>query len=145
MQVRAQGFSFNRLAPYSGLDDYLPEIERTWSLYVDLASPVQIRAIRLRYINRILLPLAANTVDLDEYLKIGPACLMKIDSRCLVSLSSKPRSKRTQGIKSIWCSPARRRPTRNCQSFSILPSRAQRLPNRPIGQAFDRPSNRCEA
>jgi uncharacterized protein (TIGR04255 family) len=72
VQLRVQGFSFNRLAPYSSLDDYLPEIERTWSLYVDLASPVQIRVIRLRYINRILLPTTADTVDLDEYLKIGP-------------------------------------------------------------------------
>jgi uncharacterized protein (TIGR04255 family) len=72
VQVQAQGFSFNRLAPYSSLDDYLPEIERTWQLYVDLVSPVQIRVIRLRYINRILLPMTANKVDLDEYLKIGP-------------------------------------------------------------------------
>ena len=72
VQVRAQGFSFNRLAPYSGLDDYLPEIERTWRLYVDLVSPVHIRVIRLRYINRILLPMTANKVDLDEFLKIGP-------------------------------------------------------------------------
>jgi uncharacterized protein (TIGR04255 family) len=72
VQVRAQGFSFNRLAPYTSLDDYLPEIERTWRLYVDLVSPVQIRVIRLRYINRILVPMTANTVDLDEFLKIGP-------------------------------------------------------------------------
>jgi uncharacterized protein (TIGR04255 family) len=72
VQVRAQGFSFNRLAPYTSLDDYLPEIERTWRLYVDLVSPVQIRAIRLRYINRILLPLTASAVDLAEFLKIGP-------------------------------------------------------------------------
>jgi uncharacterized protein (TIGR04255 family) len=72
VQVRAQGFSFNRLAPYSSLDDYLPEIERTWRLYVDLVSPVQIRAIRLRYINRILLPMNANVIDLDEFLTIGP-------------------------------------------------------------------------
>jgi uncharacterized protein (TIGR04255 family) len=71
VQVRANGFSFNRLAPYISLDDYLPEIERTWRLYVDLVSPVQIRVVRLRYINRILLPLSANTVDLDEFLKIG--------------------------------------------------------------------------
>jgi uncharacterized protein (TIGR04255 family) len=70
--VRAQGFSFNRLAPYTSLDDYLPEIERTWRLYVDLVSPVQVRVIRLRYINRIPVPLSANTVDLDEFLKIGP-------------------------------------------------------------------------
>jgi len=46
VQVRAQGFSFNRLAPYSSLDDYLPEIERTWRLYVDLVSPVQIQPRR---------------------------------------------------------------------------------------------------
>lgn len=72
VQVRVQGFSFNRLAPYSGLDDYLPEIERTWRIYVDLVSPVQIRAIRLRYINRILLPMTSNTLNLDEFLKIGP-------------------------------------------------------------------------
>jgi uncharacterized protein (TIGR04255 family) len=72
VQVRSQGFSFNRLAPYSSLDDYLPEIERTWRMYVDLVLPVQIRIIRLRYINRILVPLAAKAVDLDEFLKIGP-------------------------------------------------------------------------
>ena len=71
MQVRAQGFSFNRLAPYTGFDDYLPEIERAWRMYVALVSPVQIRAIRLRYINRIL-PLTANTVDLDDYFRIAP-------------------------------------------------------------------------
>lgn len=72
VQVRAQGFSFNRLAPYTSLDDYLPEIERTWRLFVDLASPVQIRGVQLRYINRILLPTVAGQVQLDEYLKIGP-------------------------------------------------------------------------
>lgn len=72
VQVRAHGFSFNRLAPYSSLDDYLLEIERTWLLFVGLVSPVQIRLIRLRYINRILLPLADKHVDLDEYLKLGP-------------------------------------------------------------------------
>ncbi len=74
VQVRTQGFSFNRLAPYSNLDDYLPEIERTWRLYVDLATPVGTRNVRLRYINRILVPMTAGKVELDEFLKIGP-CL----------------------------------------------------------------------
>jgi uncharacterized protein (TIGR04255 family) len=72
VQLRAQGFSFNRLAPYSSLDDYLPEIERTWRLYADLVSPVQIRVVRLRYINRILVPMTENSVDLDEFLNISP-------------------------------------------------------------------------
>lgn len=72
VQIRRQGFSFNRLAPYSSLDDYLPEIERTWRLFLELASPVQVRVIRLRYINRLLLPLISGQVELDDYLKIAP-------------------------------------------------------------------------
>ena len=72
VQIRALGYSFNRLAPYAALDDYLPEIERTWRLYVDLAKPSQVRQVRLRYINRILLPMPSGRIDLDDYLKLGP-------------------------------------------------------------------------
>ena len=72
IQMRKEGFSFNRLSPYTSLDDYLPEIERTWHLYLGLAKPLQIRAIRMRFINRILLPLEDGQVDLDKYLIIAP-------------------------------------------------------------------------
>jgi len=72
VQVRAKGFSYNRLFPYTTLDDYLPEIERCWKLYLELASPEQVRNVRLRYINRILLPFTEGRVELDNYLKIGP-------------------------------------------------------------------------
>jgi len=72
VQVRTQGFSFNRLAPYTSLDDYLPEIERVWRLFISIALPVQIRVVRLRYINRILLPLTNGRVELEDYLKVGP-------------------------------------------------------------------------
>lgn len=72
VQVRGQGYSFNRLAPYSNLDEYLPEVKRTWTLYVELAEPVQVTSIRLRYINRIVLPLTQGKVELDDYLKVGP-------------------------------------------------------------------------
>lgn len=71
VQVRAQGYSFNRLAPYTALDDYLNEIEKTWRIYVDVAHPTQVRQIRLRYINRILIPMQ-QPLDLDRYLKLGP-------------------------------------------------------------------------
>ncbi len=72
VQVRASSYSFNRLAPYTTLADYLPEIERTWRRYVDLATPVQVRLIRLRYINRILLPITAGGLELNEYLRVAP-------------------------------------------------------------------------
>lgn len=72
VQLRGQGFSFNRLAPYSSLDDYLPEMERTWRVFVGLSSPAQVRIVRLRYINRILLPMQEGRVTLSEYVRIGP-------------------------------------------------------------------------
>jgi uncharacterized protein (TIGR04255 family) len=72
VQVRAQGYSFNRLAPYVSLDEYLPEIERAWLLYVGIANPLQVREVRLRYINRILVPLRDDVVDLDDYFTIAP-------------------------------------------------------------------------
>lgn len=73
VQLRSKGFSFNRLAPYTSLSDYLPEIRRTWDLYVGLASPLLVRRVRLRYINRIDLPGGAAEGGLAEYFSIGPS------------------------------------------------------------------------
>ncbi|HLI17024.1 MAG TPA: TIGR04255 family protein [Rhodanobacteraceae bacterium] len=72
VQARTTGYSFNRLAPYSSLDEYLPEIQRTWNLYRAVANPIQIRAVQLRYINRILLPMPDGQLDLDLYFRNGP-------------------------------------------------------------------------
>lgn len=72
IQIRNRGYSFNRLAPYASLDDYLPEIERTWKSFVQLVNPVQVRLIRLRYINRIFLPMENGMLDLDDYFKVAP-------------------------------------------------------------------------
>lgn len=72
VQVRTQGFSFNRLAPYTSLDDYLPQIRSAWASYIKLASPIQVRQIRLRYINRIPLLFVNNRIVLDEYFRNGP-------------------------------------------------------------------------
>ncbi|MSQ46886.1 MAG: TIGR04255 family protein [Deltaproteobacteria bacterium] len=73
IQVRVQGFTFNRLAPYTSLDDYLSEIKRAWDIFASIASPIQIRAVRLRYINRIVLPLTDGRVNCEDYLKVGPS------------------------------------------------------------------------
>ncbi len=72
VQFRMQGFSFNRLSPYASLDDYLPQIKKAWSLYSKLTSPVQVRLIRLRYINRVPLPMKNGAVEIDEYIVNGP-------------------------------------------------------------------------
>jgi len=72
VQFRSQGFSFNRLAPYSTLDDYLAEIHSAWQQFVEVAAPVQVRAVRLRNINRIPLPLTNGAVMIDKYFKNSP-------------------------------------------------------------------------
>ena len=72
IQSRFDGFSFNRLAPYSSLDDYLPEIQRCWEIYRDFANPVVIKRVALRFINRVHVPLKEGRTDLDLFLRVGP-------------------------------------------------------------------------
>ena len=72
VQVRAGGFSFNRLAPYCTLDDYLPEIQETWEAFREIAHPTRVRTVRLRYINRLKIPSAKGLANLDDYLRVGP-------------------------------------------------------------------------
>jgi uncharacterized protein (TIGR04255 family) len=73
VQIRPVGFTFNRLAPYDGLDQYLPEIERVWDIFRALAKPVAVRRINLRFINRILLPMdGKQSIELNDYLQLGP-------------------------------------------------------------------------
>lgn len=72
VQVRKDGYSFNRLAPYTSLGEYLSEIERTWRLYINIVHPLQITAVRLRYINRLELPAINGALQLSDYLKVSP-------------------------------------------------------------------------
>lgn len=72
VQSRFDGFSFHRLTPYSTLDDYLPEIQRCWDIYVQFAQVVVVKKIALRYINRLELPLTDGAVNVGEFLNNGP-------------------------------------------------------------------------
>lgn len=73
VQIRATGYSFNRLAPYLSFDAYLPEIRQTWDLFRMIAKPVQVTGVNLRYINRIVLPTRQDgNVELDDYFRVGP-------------------------------------------------------------------------
>ena len=72
VQMRTQGFSFNRLAPYAGFVAYSDEIRRRWEQYCTIAEPMQVTAIKLRYINRLPLPTAEGHVQLEEYLEVAP-------------------------------------------------------------------------
>ena len=72
VQIRPSGYSFNRLAPYLSLDEYLPEIERTWMLFTKITEAIEVKAVRLQYINRLLLPLVGGGLNFDAYLRVSP-------------------------------------------------------------------------
>lgn len=79
VQCRLDGFFFNRLAPYASFDEYLPEALRCWDLYREVAEPVIVRQVCLRYINRLLLPLAGGQLSLSNYLKSPPVLATPAD------------------------------------------------------------------
>lgn len=72
VQVRASGYSFNRLAPYEGFDALRAEVTDTWTHYRGVVAPLAIRRVSLRYINRIVIPHENRRLDLKQYFRTGP-------------------------------------------------------------------------
>ena len=66
VQVRLDGFTFNKLKPYENWDIFCSEARELWNLYFQICNPVKITRIALRYINRIEIPLPIK--DFKEYI-----------------------------------------------------------------------------
>src|SRR5579864_1452406 len=49
-QFRRDGFTYNRLAPYTSWGDLQPEALRLWDLYAEVAAPEKLDRLALRYI-----------------------------------------------------------------------------------------------
>jgi len=62
-QVRKDGFSHNRLAPYTEWLLFSSEARRLWSRYKESAEPATIELIGLTYINEIYVPFGARFED----------------------------------------------------------------------------------
>jgi uncharacterized protein (TIGR04255 family) len=69
-QFRRDGFTFNRLHPYTSWEEIFYQASELWSLYLKTASPVDVPKIAIRYINRIQLPLPIE--KFEKYLKTTP-------------------------------------------------------------------------
>ncbi len=69
-QVRADGFTANRLAPYSGWNTFGQEARRLWDIYRTTTKPTRVTRIALRYINRIDIP--SSRVELKDYFHTSP-------------------------------------------------------------------------
>ncbi len=57
VQARLDGFTFNKLRPYSSWAEFSEEARSLWDKYCNVAKPKKITRIALRYINKIEIPL----------------------------------------------------------------------------------------
>lgn len=69
-QFRTDGFTLNRLEPYTSWEEIYPETIRLWHLYAEVANPVAVVRLAARYINKLNLPLPVT--DLRDYLIAPP-------------------------------------------------------------------------
>lgn len=70
VQVRLDGFTFNKLKPYESWDVFSAEAKELWNMYSGLAQPIKVTRLALRYINRIEIPLPIK--DFREYILNAP-------------------------------------------------------------------------
>jgi len=68
-QVRLNGFSFHRLAPYESWSPFRDEAFKLWNLYRQIVGPVKTINFSVRYINDLVVPAPAR---LEEYLQVHP-------------------------------------------------------------------------
>lgn len=70
IQFRLNGFTFNKLKLYENWDAFFSEGRALWEKYNQVAKPLKVERIALRYINRILAPLPIK--DFSEYILTNP-------------------------------------------------------------------------
>jgi uncharacterized protein (TIGR04255 family) len=70
VQFRRDGFTLNHLNPYHGWDEMYNQAFALWNTYCEIAQPLWVTRVAVRYINRI--PLPGQEVDLDKYINTGP-------------------------------------------------------------------------
>ena len=70
VQFRVDGFTYNKLAPYTSWAAIYPRALSFWREYASVAQPVSTVRVAVRFINKIRLPLPIR--DLSDYLRAAP-------------------------------------------------------------------------
>lgn len=69
-QFRADGFTFNKLRPYTDWASIAPEALRLWDIYSTVARPAKVSRASVRYINEFTIPVGL--AKFAPYLRIAP-------------------------------------------------------------------------
>ncbi len=70
VQYRLDGFTFNRLRPYSRWEDLRDEARRAWDIYSVHTKPLTVNRLAVRYINSVEIP--SKSFDYDDYFTSVP-------------------------------------------------------------------------
>ena len=70
IQARLDGFTFSRLRPYGSWQELRTEAKMLWTIYQEIAKPIKVTRIAVRFINQIDIPLPLD--DFKEYLLTVP-------------------------------------------------------------------------
>ncbi len=80
-QVRTDGFTVNRLAPYQNWDLFAGEARRLWKKYKEFAHPEYIELLGLNYLNHIFVPEGSDfSSHLRTYLEVSPELPQRLNS-----------------------------------------------------------------
>jgi uncharacterized protein (TIGR04255 family) len=71
-QFRIDGFTLNRLKPYTRWEEFYPVALELWRLYCSVARPEGVSRVALRFINQIVFPAEAAGADFDRYMTMAP-------------------------------------------------------------------------
>lgn len=71
VQSQLDFFAFSRLYPYETWEKARDEAKRLWAIYTEIVSPIAVKRVALRYINRLEIPM--DLKDFGEYLAAPPS------------------------------------------------------------------------
>ncbi len=69
-QATLNGFTFNRLPPYTSWEEFSSEAKFLWEIYTKVCKPKAVIRAAIRFVNRLELP--RPNLSLKEYLRIAP-------------------------------------------------------------------------
>ncbi len=70
VQFRVDGFTLNRVKPYTSWKEIGPEALRLWNAYSSLTNPQGVTRVALRYINHMAIPASSDRVE--DFILTGP-------------------------------------------------------------------------
>ncbi len=71
VQIRVDGFTFNKLKPYTTAEELIDEALGVWEQYREAVSPPVVARVALRYLNRLDLPFQPGD-DFSRFLTSAP-------------------------------------------------------------------------